>query len=442
MASRLRPPAVLGCLRAALGPDAQGLADAELLARFAQDRDEGAFEILVWRHSGMVMRACRATLRDAHAAEDACQATFLALARQAAIAGRRGTVAGWLYRVGRRVAARVARMRYPVTVAFDLDQLPAADARPPLDGDLVRLLHEELDRLPERYRAPVLLCFFDGLSCDDAARRLGWRRGTVAGRLARARELLYRRLCARGVTLPLAALGTYLSPDPAAAVALSFVQATARVAAGFAAGAKCIPGVSNTVLELARGVTMSMSAMKLPLAAGVLVLSATVTLSVVWGAGPMPTNTGEAPMAKGAAGRLPGEAPTPVAVPAVPIPGAIPLKLDQPVELNQKDYLSVLSVHKGTFHLTKDSRLEATLKVGLFPQMTVDEWIYVAVFDGKGRLLGTASHKEALQYERPGRMVPVIAGERKLDFGISKEFKDAAFVVVTISVPNPPTPKN
>jgi hypothetical protein len=178
------------------------------------------------------------------------------------------------------------------------------------------------------------------------------------------------------------------------------------------------------------------------LAVGVLAVSGSVTLGVVWGAGPMAASTGEVLQAEGVRGRLLGEPATPVAVAAVPVPGAIPLKLDQPVELNQKDQLNVLSVQRGTFRLTQESQLEATLKVGIFPQITVDEWIYVAVFDGKGRLLGTASHKEAVQYERPGRMVPVFAGERKLDFGISKDFRDAAFVVVTISVPNPPTPKN
>ena len=84
-----KPATVLNCLRAV----ADGPADAALLARFARDRDEGAFELLVWRHAGMVLAACRAVLRDHHAAEDACQATFLALARQAHAVGGRGTAA-------------------------------------------------------------------------------------------------------------------------------------------------------------------------------------------------------------------------------------------------------------------------------------------------------------------------------------------------------------
>ena len=94
-----RPQTVLNCLLAS----ADGVTDADLLDRFARDRDETSFELLVWRHAGMVLRACRSVLRDHHAAEDACQAAFLALARQARAVGHRGTVAGWLYAVARRI---------------------------------------------------------------------------------------------------------------------------------------------------------------------------------------------------------------------------------------------------------------------------------------------------------------------------------------------------
>src|SRR5688572_17101587 len=100
------PPTIVGHLRAACGPNPGGPTDHELVAKFAAGRDEGSFELLVWRHAGMVLRTCRSVLRDHQAAEDAAQATFLALARQAGSVGRRGTVAGWLYRVARRIAAR------------------------------------------------------------------------------------------------------------------------------------------------------------------------------------------------------------------------------------------------------------------------------------------------------------------------------------------------
>src|SRR5262245_49634799 len=106
-----RVPSVASFVRVALGPDPNGPTDAELLARFARTQDEGAFELLVWRHAGMVLRVCRAMLLDHHSAEDATQATFLALAKQAHSVGRRGTVAGWLYCVARRISARLAARR-------------------------------------------------------------------------------------------------------------------------------------------------------------------------------------------------------------------------------------------------------------------------------------------------------------------------------------------
>src|SRR5580658_7177354 len=100
---------VIHRLRSALGSDADGLPDSALLSRFAIGRDESAFELLVWRHAGMVLRVCRSILRDHHAAEDASQAVFLALARQANTVYRLGTVAGWLYRVARRISVKAAR---------------------------------------------------------------------------------------------------------------------------------------------------------------------------------------------------------------------------------------------------------------------------------------------------------------------------------------------
>src|SRR5947207_2009193 len=135
-------PTVASHLRAALGPRPGGPADADLLARFAAARDEAAFELLVWRHAGMVLRVCRGVLRDHHAAEDAAQAAFLALARRAAAVGRRGTVAGWLYRVARRVAGRAARRRPPPVLAIDLDQFQGPG--PAADPDLAGALHDEL----------------------------------------------------------------------------------------------------------------------------------------------------------------------------------------------------------------------------------------------------------------------------------------------------------
>ncbi|MBP3955074.1 RNA polymerase sigma factor [Gemmata sp. G18] len=218
--------------------------DAELLARFAADRDAGAFELLVWRHAGLVLRTCRGVLGDHHAAEDAAQAVFLALARQAPAIGSAGSAAGWLFRVARRVANRSTRRHVlPTVPVADLDALPAP---PPIlapDFTLDRVLHEELDRLSEPHRTLVLLCFFEGLTHAEAARRLGWPVGTVASRVARAKDKLAALLTRRGVSL------SAIVPT-ALAVSSSFTAATTRAAVAFAT--KKHPLVSAPVLELAK----------------------------------------------------------------------------------------------------------------------------------------------------------------------------------------------
>src|SRR5262245_17427042 len=193
-------PLIRDYLRAA-GAD-PGATDADLPARFAAARDEAAFELLVWRHAALVQRVCRAVLGDHHAAEDAVQATFLVVARKAHAFAGRGSVVGWLYRIARRVSVRLARRpaRRPAP-SDQLHPLAAAPAPPGVSSCEAAAFCAEIDRLPERYRVAVLLCFFEGLTHAEAARRTGWPIGTVAGRLARAKDLLARRLTRRGVGL-------------------------------------------------------------------------------------------------------------------------------------------------------------------------------------------------------------------------------------------------
>src|SRR5947208_729877 len=165
-------PAIREYLRAAAGTDPAGAADADLLARFAATRDESAFELLVWRHAALVQRVCKGVLRDHHAAEDAAQAVFLVLARRAHTFAARGSVVGWLYRIARRIAVRAAkeqaRRRMP---SAELDRVPDARPEPSAAPDEAAALCAEVDHLPERYRVPVLLCFFEGLTHAEAARR-------------------------------------------------------------------------------------------------------------------------------------------------------------------------------------------------------------------------------------------------------------------------------
>jgi RNA polymerase sigma factor (sigma-70 family) len=218
-------------LLAALGP-----ADADLLARFAAHRDEAAFELLVYRHAPLVLRTCRAVLRDRHAAEDAAQAVFLALARQAR-AVRGETLPGWLFRVAHRVAVRAARRQPPSpTTGEDLDARPAPPAAPASDPAEARVLHDELARLPEAYRTPILLCFFEGLTHAEAARRLGWPAGTVAGRVARAKQRLAVRLARRGVVPALLTVAVEgVPPSFAGAVTQAAVAYTSGSTAGLPA---------------------------------------------------------------------------------------------------------------------------------------------------------------------------------------------------------------
>ena len=258
-------PAVRDYLRA-IAADPAGAADADLLLRFAQTRDEAAFELLVWRHAAMVRGVCRAVLRDRHAAEDAAQAAFLVVARKAGTFAGRGAVVGWLYRVARRTAVRLARRRAGAVVPLPHpDRLPAAPAADPVaEAEAAALLWAEVDRLPERYRVPVLLCHVEGLTHPEAARRTGWPVGTVAGRLSRARELLGRRLARRGVGLAVGATGV---------TGGAFAGATARAAAAFAAR-RPVVGVSPVVLSLAEGVTRTMTLFPLKLAAAAVVTAA------------------------------------------------------------------------------------------------------------------------------------------------------------------------
>ncbi len=272
-----------------IDPAAAGPSDAELVARFSATRDESAFELLVWRHAPLLQRVCRSVLRDQHAAEDATQATFLALARKAGTFTGRGTVVGWLYRVARRVSVRLAkqRARHPLA-STELDRVPAPDGLPaPTDG--AGPLCEEVDRLPERYRVPVLLCFFEGLTHTEAARRTGLPVGTIAGRLSRAKALLARRLSRRGGALAAVALPV---------VSGTFVGSTAQAATLFATDRAIAPLVSGSVLSLARGATQPViSSFKLTAAAVAVICTVSAGVWAFNAPAPSPAPNEDAPRA-------------------------------------------------------------------------------------------------------------------------------------------------
>jgi RNA polymerase sigma factor (sigma-70 family) len=207
--------------------------DAELLARYCRGGDGAAFEALVRRHGPLVWGVCRRVLGDHHDAEDAFQAAFLALARKAPAVAVTGSLGGWLYRVAYHAATR-ARAR----AASRRDHERQASVAPPADPlaevtarELVAALDQELQALPEKYRAPLVLCCLEGRSRDEAARQLGWSLGTLKRRLEQGRVRLRGRLARRGLALP----GTLLAASLCrAAVPPTLVAAAGRVALGTA----------------------------------------------------------------------------------------------------------------------------------------------------------------------------------------------------------------
>jgi RNA polymerase sigma factor (sigma-70 family) len=216
-----------------------------------------AFAVLVRRHGPMVMRVCQRVLQNAHDAEDAFQATFIVLMRKASAIGRRELLANWLYGVAYRVArnARLKGSRRQAQCQYAEPRLLERPAQETVDSswqDVGPVLDEELNQLPEKYRAPVVLHYFEGKTVNETAQQLGWPVGTVQGRLPRARELLRRRLARRGLGVTLGAVGVLLSKTMAPAAVLpvvttSTIQAVTLATAGKAAGGAVLSAQASTL---------------------------------------------------------------------------------------------------------------------------------------------------------------------------------------------------
>jgi RNA polymerase sigma factor (sigma-70 family) len=243
--------------------------DAGLLERFLSQHDEAAFEILLKRHGPMVLGVCRRLLRDPHAADDAFQAVFLVLLRKARTLRKRELLANWLYGVAYRTALRARRVGARLHAREKaMSEIPAADSDDAsIWRDLRPVLDDELHRLPDKYRRPVVLCYLEGKTFTEAARDLGWPAGTVSGRLARARKILQSRLTRRGITLSGAALGVVLMEKAlTAAVPVPLFDQTIKAATLLAAGsAGAVGGFALPVSALAEGVmqTIYLTKMKL-----------------------------------------------------------------------------------------------------------------------------------------------------------------------------------
>jgi RNA polymerase sigma factor (sigma-70 family) len=250
--------------------------DRELLGRFVDTNDESAFTVLLERHAPLVLAVCRRALANQHDAEDACQATFLVLARKAASIRKTTSLGSWLHGVACRVAVTLKRdlgrrRRHEHGVPERAPPDPAAEVS---WREVQGILDEELERVPERYRTPLVLCYLDGKTRDEAAHALGLSPGKLHGRLERGRELLRQRLAGRGLTLSGALLASALSASAAhAALPATFVVASAKAALSVAAGQPLAANhlVAANVLTLTQGVLKSMFFTKVKLAtAGVL----------------------------------------------------------------------------------------------------------------------------------------------------------------------------
>jgi RNA polymerase sigma factor (sigma-70 family) len=294
--------------------NAEDKTDGQLLEQFLNQRDEAAFAALVRRHGPMVLGVCRRILGNQADAHDAFQATFIVLVRKATSLTSRSVVGDWLHGVARRTALRAranaARRRATEQIAERSD-VPGAESR----NDWLPLLDEELSRLPEKYRLPIVLCDLEGNTRHEAAKRLGCPEGTVASRLVRGRALLAKRLIRRAQVLSGVLTMTLAGGAVQAALPSTLVHSTVQAAALVAAGKLTAQGVlSAKALILAHGVIQSMFWNKMKL--GAFALLAALVCGIGYGMFALsPSDAGTQPPAEKKASQDPvgQEGPKPAA---------------------------------------------------------------------------------------------------------------------------------
>jgi HlyD family secretion protein len=258
------------------------LTDGQLLERFATDRGEAAelaFAVLVERHGPMVLRVCRGVLNNSHDTQDAFQATFLVLVRKARALWVRDSLGPWLHQVAFRTASCVRstaarRRRHEQKAAIPVEETCVE----PID-ELEKALHEEIDRLPERYRAPVVLCDLEGHTHEQVARHLGWPVGTVKSRLSRGRERLRGRLLRRGITPDAGLIAAALSrvDSSLASIPTALLDSTTAAASRFLTVRTIVRG---SAASLAQGVLRSMTMTQWLKAASVLLVAGATVAGV------------------------------------------------------------------------------------------------------------------------------------------------------------------
>ncbi len=365
--------------------------DSHLLERFAAHRDEAAFDALLQRHGPMVWGVCRRVLFDPNDVDDAFQATFLVLVRKAQTIAKRESVGSWLHGVAHRVALRAkvqTNQRRARERQGALARPHEAIAPDPLWNEVRRVLDEELGRLPEKYRAPLILCYLEGKTNDEAADQLGWTRGTIAGRLNRARELLRARLTRRGIAIAIGTLGSAFSAQatPAPLPAL-LARTTLQAACTYSKASTLSPAVA-----LAEAVLTTMRVSKLG-----------TTIAVVMILGILGTGAGfalckafAAPLSSGAGPAVALAAPAPVAGPAaVPAPAFMaPPLIHRPIvvwtgpnsAVDKQTYARITDRNEWEKtwkrHIGNRGDKDGDGKEVAVPEVDFDAYMVVALLDG------------------------------------------------------------
>ncbi len=259
-------------------------AEADLLADFVAQRSEAAFAELVRRHSPLVLGVCRRVLGDEHAAQDAAQAVFLALARKAGALSRERALGGWLHHCALCVArnertARVRRLRREQEAAAMQQDVAAEDVSPETAAALREWVDRELDALPAKYRQPLVMVYLEGRSLDETASALRCKDGTLRVWLNRAREKIRSRLARRGIAITAPALLAWLasSSHAAAAVPPDWSATVAKSAALWISGGAAATGLAPHIVALAKGALHTMFIGKIKTIAAIGAAAAVVT---------------------------------------------------------------------------------------------------------------------------------------------------------------------
>jgi RNA polymerase sigma factor (sigma-70 family) len=377
--------------RLAKAEPSRSLSDAECLARFATAGDEAAFETLVRRHGPMVFRVCHSVLGEPNAAEDAVQATFLVLARRVASVRKHQSLGSWLFKVARRIALRdkasgSVRRRREASAA-------CRSAANPLDEvswrEVQAIFFGELDKLSERYRAPLLLCWAEGRTHDEAAAHLGLAPATLKKQLERGRKLLRQRLARRGLALSAGVIACRASAG--APVSAGLLEASVRAgAAGRAAGVTA-KLVSPRVEKLAGTVARTTLFGRFALAAGVALIAGALAAGIGRWPEPeaaKPAGDADRPVSRPAADRTDARG-DPLPAGAVSRLGSLRLRHGGNVE-----YVSFLPDGKKLLSKGKDGvrvwDVASGAQLGEFPTAVIDLSDRVASSSPDGKLFAAA----------------------------------------------------